>query len=142
MDYHLLANGLVGFRDKIHVSDESELKKLILRYFHVNPYSVHPRYQKILTIVKTLYYWPNLRKEVEEFTARCLDSQKVKEECKHPIGLLQPIMILEWKWEVISMDFITGLLRTSKQHDSIMVVVDRLSKLTHLIAVKYTNSAS
>ena len=77
-----------------------------------------------------------------EFVARCLDCQQVKEECKHPGGLLQLISIPKWKWEVISMDFITGLLRTSRQHDSIMVVVDRLTKVAHFIPVKSTHSTN
>ena len=60
----------------------------------------------------------------------------------HLVCFLQSILILEWKKEVISMDFIIGFPRTSKQHDSIMVVVDRLSKVDDFIVVKYTNSAS
>ena len=71
--------------------------------------------------------------------ARCvskyLDCQLVREECKHPGCLLRPILIPKWKWKVISMEFIIGLLRTSKQHDSIMGVVDRLSKVSDFIAV-------
>jgi hypothetical protein len=57
---------------------------------------------------------------------------------QHPARLLQPIQILEWKWEVISMDFITGLPKTVRQHDAIMVVVDKLSKVTHFIPIKST----
>jgi len=56
----------VRFRGRIYVLDHSELKKLILREFHVKPYSGHPRYQKMLTIVKKFYYWLNLKKEVTE----------------------------------------------------------------------------
>jgi len=63
-------------------------------------------------------------------------------ECKHPGGLLQTIAIPEWKWEVISMDFVTGLLRPVRQHDSIMVIVDRLTKVVHFILVKSTFLAS
>lgn len=77
-----------------------------------------------------------------EFAARCLDCQQIKVECKHPSGLLQPIAIMEWKWEVISMYLITGIPRTVKQHDSIMVVVDSLSKVAHFIPVKNTYSSS
>eukprot|EP00253_Pinus_taeda_P005955 PITA_05955 len=73
---------------------------------------------------------------------RCLDFQQVKVECKHLGGLLHPIAILEWKWEAISMDFITGFLRTYRQHDSIMAVVGRLTKVAHFILVKYTYSTS
>ena len=63
-------------------------------------------------------------------------------ECKHPDGLLQLIVIPEWKWEVISMDFIIGLLKIVRQHDSIMVIVDMLTKAAHFIPMKSTFSAS
>jgi hypothetical protein len=56
--------------------------------------------------------------------------------------LLQPLPILEWKWEVVTMDFITGLPRTSKQHDSIMVVVDKITKVAHFIPLKTTHKAT
>jgi len=75
------------------VLDNSELKKLILREFHVKPYSSHPGYRNTLTIVKKLYYWPNLKKEMVEFVSKCLDYRKVKVECKHPTSLLLLIMI-------------------------------------------------
>ena len=58
--------------------------------------------------------------------------------CKHLGGLLQLVLIPEWKWEVISLEFITDFPKTFKQHDSIMVVVDRLTKMVDFIAVKYT----
>ena len=75
MDYHLITNGLVRFRDNIYVSNSSELKKVIFREFHVKPYSGHPGYQKTLTTVKKLYYWPDLKRYVAVFVARCLDFQ-------------------------------------------------------------------
>jgi hypothetical protein len=64
---------------------------------------------------------------------------KVKVEHRHLVGLLQPLPIPEWKWEVVTMDFITKLPKTNKQHDSIMVVVDKLTKATHFILVKLTH---
>eukprot|EP00253_Pinus_taeda_P011462 PITA_11462 len=79
------------FRDKIYVPDRSDLMKVILMEFHAKPYSSHPGYQKMLTAVKKLYYWLNLRRDVAEFVARWLDCLYVKEKCKHPCGLLQPI---------------------------------------------------
>jgi hypothetical protein len=74
-----------------------------------------------------------MKKEVVDYIAKCLECQKVKVEHRHPVGLLQPLPIPEWKWEVVTMDFITKLPRTSKQHDSIMVVVDKLTKASHFI---------
>jgi len=126
----------------IYVSDSSELKKVILREFHAKPYSGHPGYQKTLVAVKRYYYWANLKRDVAEFVARCFDYHRVKEECKHLGGLLQLIANPEWKWEVIFMDFITGLLKIVKQHDSIMVIVYRLTKVAHFSPVKSTFLAS
>jgi len=61
VDYSLTTDGLVRFRDRLYVSNSSEIKKVILREFHLKPYLGHPGYQKTLTIVKRFYYWPNLR---------------------------------------------------------------------------------
>jgi hypothetical protein len=68
--------------------------------------------------------------------AKCQDCREVKAEHQNPIGLLQPLPVPEWKWETISLDVITGLPKTQKQNDSIMVVIDKLSKYTQFIPVK------
>jgi len=73
VEYNLTTNGLIRFRNKIYVLDSSELKKAILRDFNSKPYSGHRGYQKRLTIVKNIYHWPNLKKDVVDFVARCLD---------------------------------------------------------------------
>ena len=70
-----------------------------------------------------------MKTEVADYIARCLECQQVKTEHQHPASLLQPLPILSWKWEVISLDFITGLPRNQNQNDSIMVVVDKLRQL-------------
>ena len=66
----------------------------------------------------------------------------MKAEHRHPTGLLQPLPILEKKWEVITMDFITELPRTNKKHDSIMVLVDKLTKSAHFVPMKTTHTAA
>jgi hypothetical protein len=66
----------------------------------------------------------------------------VKAEHWHPMGLLQPLTIPEKKWEVITMDFIIGLPRMNKQHDSIMVVVDKLTKASHFMSAKTMHTTS
>lgn len=93
VDYCLTTDGLVRFRDMIHVPDNSEVKKVILREFHVKPYSHHPGYQKTLTTVKRIHHQPNLKRDVAKFVARCFDYQCVKAECKHPGGIVQLIVI-------------------------------------------------
>jgi hypothetical protein len=85
------------------------------------------------------FYWPGLKKDIADYLAKCLECQQVKEEHRHPTGLLQPLPIPEWKWETISMDFITRLPKSTKQNDAIMVMVDKLSKFAHFIHVKSTS---
>jgi hypothetical protein len=126
----------------IYVPNSQELKNLILREMHNVPYLGHPGYQKTIAVVKSQYYCPGMKKEVADFIARCLECQKVKSEHRHPAGLLHPLPIPEWKWEVVTMDFITKLPRTNKKHDSIMVVVDKLTKRAHFILVKLTRKAA
>eukprot|EP00253_Pinus_taeda_P008729 PITA_08729 len=83
-----------------------------------------------------------MKKDVIEYLAHCLECQQVKAEHQHPAGLLQPLPIPEWKWETITMDFITGLPKSKKNNDSIMVVVDKLSKSAHFIPVQSTYRAA
>jgi hypothetical protein len=83
-----------------------------------------------------------MKREIAEYIAICMECQKVKDEHRHPTGLLQPLPIPEWKWEVVTMDFIIGLPRNNKQHDSIMVVVDKLTKVAHFIPLKNTHKAT
>jgi hypothetical protein len=72
----------------------------------------------------------------------CEVCQRVKAEHQRPAGLLHPLKIPQWKWEEISMDFITGLPRTQKGYDSIWVIMDRMAKVTHFIPVKTTYKVS
>jgi hypothetical protein len=126
------------YRGGIYVPNSWELKNLILGEMHNVPYVGHLGYQKTIAAIKSQYYWSGMKKEVDDFIAKCLDCQKIKAENRHPVGLLQPLPILEWKWEVVTMDFITKLPKKTKQHDSIMVVVEKLTKASKFILVKFT----
>ena len=92
--------------------------------------------------VKDRYWWNNLKRDIAEHIALCDVCSRVKAEHQNPARLLQPLPISDWKWDKIGMDFITGLPRTRSGYDSIWVIVDRLTKVAHLIPVKTTyNSA-
>ena len=77
-----------------------------------------------------------------EFTRQCLVCQKVKAERVKIPGKLQLLDIPQMKWECISMDFITSLPKVAGNFDSIFVVVDKLTKVAHLIPTRSTASAS
>jgi hypothetical protein len=112
-----------------------------LKEIHNAPYVGHPEYKKTVAAAKSHYFWPGMKKEIAEYITRCMECQKVKSENKHPGGLLQTLPIPKWKWEVVTMDFITGLPRTGKKHDAIMVVVEKLMKAGHFIPLKTTHKA-
>jgi hypothetical protein len=140
--YTLGTDGLLLYKNRVYVPNVQELKLAILKDMHNVAYARHPRYQKTMAAVKGHYFWSGLKKEIAKYITKCMECQKVKAEHRHPAGLLQPLPIPEWKWGVVTMDFITGLPRTSKQHDSIMVVVEKLTKVAHFIPLKTTHRAA
>ena len=77
-----------------------------------------------------------MKRDIAEFVSKCATCQLVKVDHQRPSGMLQPQEIPVWKWESISMDFITGLPTSQKGHDSIWVIVDRLTKVAHFLPVR------
>ena len=73
------------------------------------------------------------------FVFKCLSFQQVKFEHKKPTGLLQPLPIAEWKWDHVTMDFVTGLPRTQQNKDSVWVIVDRLTNSAHFLSIRLTD---
>lgn len=105
---------------------------------HTAPYSIHPGSTKIYHDLRRLFWWPGMKRDIACFISQCLTCQQVKSEHQRPAGLLHPLPIPQWKWEHITMDFIVGLPRTSRGYNSIWVIVDRLTKSAHFLAVKTT----
>ena len=75
--------------------------------------------------------------DVADFVSRCLTCQQVKSEHQAPVGKLQSLPIPVWKWERITMDFVTGLPRTLRGNDAVWVIVDRLTKSAHFLPIKW-----
>ncbi|GJR73131.1 putative reverse transcriptase domain-containing protein [Tanacetum coccineum] len=78
--------------------------------------------------MKKLYWWPNMKADIATYVSKCLTCAKVKAEHQRPSGLLVQPKIPEWKWDNITMDFVTKLPKTSQGYDTIWVIVDRLTK--------------
>ncbi|GKC37413.1 putative reverse transcriptase domain-containing protein [Tanacetum coccineum] len=76
-----------------------------------------------------------MKRDIATYVSECLTCAKVKAEHQRPSGLLQQTEIPEWKWESITMDFITKLPRKRNGHNAIWVVVDRLTKSTYFLAI-------
>ncbi|GJY11129.1 putative reverse transcriptase domain-containing protein [Tanacetum coccineum] len=95
---------------------------------------------KMYQDLKKLYWWPNMKAIIAEYVGKCLTCSRVKAECQKPSGILIQPEIPTWKWERITMDFVTKLPKTSRGHDTIWVIVNRLTKSTHFIPTKATDS--
>ncbi|GJV41211.1 hypothetical protein Tco_1419651 [Tanacetum coccineum] len=116
------------------------LRDLIMHESHKSKYSIHPGFDKMYQDLKKLYWWPNMKAIIAEYVGKCLTCSRVKAECQKPSGLLVQPEIPMWKWERITMDFITKLPKTSNGHDTIWVIVDRLTKSAHFIPTRETDS--
>ncbi|GJT37639.1 reverse transcriptase domain-containing protein [Tanacetum coccineum] len=81
-----------------------------------------------------------MKADIATYVSKCLTCAKVKAEHQRPSGLLVQPDIPEWKWENITMDFITKLPKTAAGYDSIWVIVDRLTKSAHFLPMKETDS--
>ncbi|XP_040945820.1 uncharacterized protein, partial [Gossypium hirsutum] len=124
------------FRNQICVPSTSEIKELILREAHDSIFALHQGGTKMYRDLRELYWWPGMKKDIVEYVSKCLTCQRVKAEHQVPTGLLQPITIPEWKWDRITMDFVTGLPLSVSKKNVIWVIVDRLTKSAHFIAVR------
>nr|GEZ35469.1 reverse transcriptase domain-containing protein [Tanacetum cinerariifolium] len=78
--------------------------------------------------IKKLYWWPNMKADIATYVSKCLTCFKVKAEHQRPSGLLVQPKIPKWKWDNITMDFVTKLPKSSQGYDTIWVIVDRLTK--------------
>ncbi|GJW92333.1 putative reverse transcriptase domain-containing protein [Tanacetum coccineum] len=90
------------------------LRDLIMHESHKSKYSIHPGSDKMYHDLKRLYWWPNMKAEIATYVSKCLTCSKVKAEYQKPSGLLVQPEIPQWKWEKITMDFITKLPKTIK----------------------------
>ena len=141
-DFKLDAQGVLRFRDRICVPDDVDLKRMILEESHRSNLSIHPGATKMYQDLKRLFWWSGMKREVAQFVYACLTCQKSKVEHQKPAGLMQPLEIPEWKWDSISMDFVTGLPNTSRGCDAIWVIVDRLTKSAHFIPINISYPVS
>ncbi|GKF95829.1 putative reverse transcriptase domain-containing protein [Tanacetum coccineum] len=100
------------------------LRDLIMHESHKSKYSIHPGSDKMYQDLKKLYWWPNMKAVIAEYVGKYLTCSRVKAECQKPI----------------TMDFVTKLPKTSSGHDTIWVIVDRLTKSAHFIPTRATDS--
>ena len=116
-EFEVKEDGVLYYKDPVCALDDNDLRKAILEEAHSGPFAIHPGNTKMYQYLKMTFWWSGMKRDVSGFVTKCLVFQRVKAEHQVPSGLLQPIKILEWKWDRITMDFLVGLPLTRRKYD-------------------------
>ncbi|GJX51185.1 putative reverse transcriptase domain-containing protein [Tanacetum coccineum] len=130
------ADGTLCLHSRSWIPCYGDLRSVIMHESRKSKYSIHPGSEKMYQDVKKLYRWPNMKADIATYVSKCLTCARVKAEHQRPSGLLVQPEIPEWKWDNITMDFITKLPRSSQGFDTIWVIVDRLTKSAHFLPIR------
>ncbi|GJW06242.1 putative reverse transcriptase domain-containing protein, partial [Tanacetum coccineum] len=107
------ANGTLCLNNQSWILCFGDLRALIMHESYKSKYSIHPGLDKRYQDLKKLYWWPNMKAEIVTYVCKCLTCARVKVEYQKPSDLLVQPEILQWKWENITMDFVTKLPKTA-----------------------------
>ena len=118
---------------------QSGVRELLIREARSGAMAGHFGVHKTFDMLDEYFYWPKMIKDIQAVIGRCDTCQRAKSTFTK--GLYTPLPIADAPWDSVSMDFVIGLPRTQRGRDSIMVVVDRFSKIPHFIAMKKTDDA-
>ena len=135
-----LKNDIIYRKGLIYIPDHEDIKVKILLQAHDSIELGHPGQAKTLEVIQRNFYWPNLRTFINEYIDSCEICQRNKPTHHRKYGLLQPLPVPVGPWKSLSMDHVTDL-PISSGYDSVLVVVDRLTKQTHFIRANKTDSA-
>ncbi|KAJ9519889.1 hypothetical protein QJQ45_014609, partial [Haematococcus lacustris] len=140
--YELSETGLWMSGGKVVVPKSPLVKREVLEACHDANYAGHMGMSKTWHTVDLSFTWPGMRKDVEDYVRQCDACQRNKPSTRLKAGKLQPLSIPGRRWESVSMDFIVKLPKSGERgFDSILVFVDRLSKMVHLVPTKESISA-
>jgi hypothetical protein len=136
-----LHKGVIRHKGRVWLGTQHQAHQAVLLAFHHSALGGHsgilPTYQKI----KKLFSWPGMKESVTKFVQSCTVSQQAKSEHVRYTGKLQPLPIPKEAWHTVGMDFIEGL-PVSNKFDTILVVVDKLTKFGHFIPLKHPFTAT
>nr|GEW16322.1 reverse transcriptase domain-containing protein [Tanacetum cinerariifolium] len=132
----LRSDGALNYLDRIWVPLKGEVRTLIMDEAHKSKYYVLSGADKMYYDLRDRYWWPRMKKDIVVYVSKCLTCLKVKAEHQRPSGLLQQPEIPKWKWERITIDFVTKLPRTSSGHDTIWVIMDRSTKSAYFLPMR------
>ncbi|KAG8496933.1 hypothetical protein CXB51_008103 [Gossypium anomalum] len=123
LEFRVDKDDCLRFRDRICVPRNPELIQMILNEAHNSRLSVHPGSTKMYNDLKQYYWWSGMKRDISDFVTKCLICQQVKAKHRVPSSLLQPIMVPEWKWDRVIMDFVSGLPLSPRKIDAVTALM-------------------
>jgi len=133
-------DGLLRFRGKIYVPQSSDLRRQIVALCHDIHIAGHPGCWKTLELVSRNYWWPQMSRYISQYVSTCDLCLRTKPWQYSPVGKLQLLSVLDAWWNMLSVDFVVELPESSR-HDTIMTVVDSVSKRVHFVPMYTTVTA-
>ncbi len=144
-DWSIDEKNLLRYKGAVYVPNEASIRAELLQTHYDDPYAGHFGLRKTLELIRRKYYWPHLRKHVKAYIRTCEECQRTKTRRHKPYGELGALPVPSRPWQEISMDFITSLPPSKWRghtYDSILVIVDRFSKMVRYLPVCKTITAS
>ncbi|GJS46118.1 putative reverse transcriptase domain-containing protein [Tanacetum coccineum] len=132
-------NGTLCLNGRSWLPCYGDLRTVIMYESHKSKYSIYLGYDKMYQDIKKLYWWPNMKADITTYVSKYLTCAKVKAEHQRPSGLLVQPKIPQWKWDNITMNFISKLPKSSQGYDIIWVIVDRLTKSAIFVPTRETD---
>lgn len=136
-----LHNGLILYKGRVYLGPQCSLKPKVLHLVHDSPLGGHSGFLKSFHRLKQDFFWVGMKSDLKQHIRECGVCQQTKHETCKPAGLLHPLPIPTRPWSAVSMDFVNGL-PTSQRLDTVMVVVDKLTKYVHFIGLSHPYSAA
>ncbi|GJU23337.1 putative reverse transcriptase domain-containing protein [Tanacetum coccineum] len=133
------ADGTLCLNGRSWLPYYGDLRTAIMHEYHTSKYSIHLGSDKMYQYMKKLYWWPNMKADIATYVSKCLTYARVKAEHQRPSGLLVQPEIPQWKWDNITMYFVTKLPKSSQGYDTIWVIVDRLTKSAFFVPIRETD---
>ncbi|KAJ3705864.1 hypothetical protein LUZ61_009569 [Rhynchospora tenuis] len=132
--------GVIKYKGRICVGNGQNWREKLLKEVHDSTVGGHSGILVTYQRLKSMFYWPKMKEEVHQYVRSCEVCQLNKHEHIKSPSMLQPLTIPEEAWNSISMDFVCGLPK-SEGKDVILVIVDRLTKYSHFIALSHPYTA-
>lgn len=133
---YTFSEGLLRFKGKLYIGTSTSLKQQLLDSFHKSALGGHSGERATYKRLQLIFYWPNMQVQVQQYVKSCSVYQKNKSENTPYPGLLQPLPIPDMAWTHISMDFVEDLPKSNGKN-VILVIVDRMTKYSHFIALSH-----